>query len=82
MNGQVEKDQGTLAESVRVMLRGRNVPDEFWPLALQTAAFLKNRMPQDAPGGRLPVEMGTNETLEPHRLHTFGCAAYVQMGKE
>ncbi len=43
MNGQVEKDQATLAGSARAMLRGRNVPDKYWPPALQTAAFLKNR---------------------------------------
>ncbi len=82
MNGQVEKDQATLAESARAMLRGRNVPDKYWPLALQTAAFLKNRTPHDTLGGRLPVEAGTGEAFEPCRLYTFGCAAYAQMEKE
>ncbi len=81
MNGQVEKDQATLAESARAMLKGRNVPDRYWTLALQTAAYLKNRTPHNALGGRLPVEVGTDETLEPHRLRTFGCAAFVQMEK-
>ncbi len=37
MNGQVEKDQATLAESARAMLEGRNVPGKYWPLALHTA---------------------------------------------
>ncbi len=79
MNGQVEKDQATLAESARAMLRGKNIPDKYWPLALQTAAFIKNRTPHDALGGRLPVEAGTGDTLEPRRLYTFGCTAYVQI---
>ncbi len=79
MNGQVEKDQGTLAQAARAMLRGRNVPERYWPLALQTAAYLKNCMPHDSLGGRLPVEVGTDKTFEPRRLHIFGCAAYVQM---
>ncbi len=60
-NGQVEKDQETLAVSTRAMLRGRNVPGKYWPLALQTAAFLKNRTPHDALGGRLPMEVGTGD---------------------
>ncbi len=81
MNGQVEKDHAALAESARAMLKGRDVPDKYWPLALQTAAFLKNCTSHDALGGRLPVDVGTNDTIEPCRLHTFGCAAYVQMEK-
>ncbi|MCP4126994.1 MAG: hypothetical protein GY753_08035, partial [Gammaproteobacteria bacterium] len=81
MNGQVEKDQGTLAETTRTMLKGRGVPMKYWPLALQTAAFLKNRTPHEALGGESPVKVGTGETPELRRLHTFGCAAYVQIDK-
>ncbi len=81
MNDQVEKDQGTLAEMVREMLKGRSVPEKYWLLALQTSASLKNRTPHEALGGRLPVEAGTGEAPELSRLHTFGCAAYVQMEK-
>ncbi|MCP5023831.1 MAG: hypothetical protein GY930_18945, partial [bacterium] len=77
----MEKDQATLADATRAMLKGRSVPEKYWPLGLQTAAFLKNRTPHEALEGKLPVEVGTGETFEPCRLRTFGCAAYVQMEK-
>ncbi len=79
MTGQVEKDQATLAEAARAMLERRNVPNKYWQLTLQTAAYVKNRTPHEALRGRLPIEVGTGETLEPGRLRTFGCAAYVQI---
>ncbi len=60
---------------------GRNVPNKCWPLALQTAAYIKNRTIYEALGEILPIEVGTGETRKPDRLCTFGCTAYVQIEK-
>ncbi len=55
MNGQTERSQGILASMTRAMLRARQVPVKYWPLAMKTAAYLRNRTPHDSINGGLPI---------------------------
>ncbi len=60
-NGQVEKDQSTLMAMVRANLIRAKAPKKFWPLALQAAAYQKNRTPHTSIGGRVPLEEATGK---------------------
>ncbi len=81
MNGQVERVQGILASKARGLILSRNVPLKFWPLALETAAFLLNRTPHNGLNGMTPYEACTGNKPDLNRARTFGCAAYVQIPK-
>ncbi len=45
----------------RAMLRARNTPQKYWPLALKAAVYLKNRTPNDAIAGDIPIERALSE---------------------
>mmetsp|Transcript_14324 Transcript_14324/g.34177 ORF Transcript_14324/g.34177 Transcript_14324/m.34177 type:complete len:98 (-) Transcript_14324:1884-2177(-) len=44
-NGVVERMGRTLCERAVAMLTHANLPSEFWPWAVQTAAYLRNLCP-------------------------------------
>ncbi len=81
MNGQVERMIGILAAKVRSLLGTMEVPSKYWPLAIVTAAYLLNRTPSVALGGRAPLEAGTGEKPNLSRMKVFGCKAFVQIPK-
>ncbi len=45
MNGQMERVQGILAAKVRALLQDGDMEIKYWPLALETAAYLLNMTP-------------------------------------
>ncbi len=83
LNGQTERSQGVIASMMRAMLRARQVPERFWPLALNTAVYLKNRMPHDAINGEIPIykAFGHKKMKELKSLKVFGCRAFVTIPK-
>ncbi|MCP3666926.1 MAG: transposase family protein, partial [Gammaproteobacteria bacterium] len=81
MNGQVERVQGTLCNLMRAMMKTTQVPREYWPLALENAAYLFNRTPHTSLEYKTPLEVGTKETPDTSNVRVFGCKAYVQVPK-
>ncbi len=81
MNGQVERMIGILATKMRSLLGTMEVPSKYWPLAIVTAAYLLNRTPSVALGGRTPLEAGTGEKPDLRKLKVFGYKAFVQIPK-
>ncbi len=81
MNGQVERVQGTLCNMMRAMMKTRCVPVEYWPLALENAAYLFNRTPHTSLKYKTPLEVGTGDTTDLSNVRVFGCKAYVQTPK-
>ncbi len=72
-----------LAAMTRAMLRARNVPQRYWPLALEVAVYLKSRTPNDAIAGNIPIErvLGEVGTTKYNKIKVFGCKAYVSIPK-
>ncbi len=82
MNGQVERSLGILAMKMRALLMERNVPEKYWPLALEAASYLLNRIPHTSLNGVSPLESCTGEKPNLRHARVFGCAAFVQVAKE
>ncbi len=81
MNGQVERVIGVLAAKTRALLMDKDVEQKYWPLALETAAYLFNRMPHESLNGMSPLQKSTGRKPDHSRLRVFGCKAYVQIPK-
>ena len=55
-NGKIERAWGTVTGMTRCMMATAVVPKQFWPFALSTAIYLKNRSIH-ATQGKTPFEM-------------------------
>ena len=76
-NGPVERAHLTLANAVRAMLHGANLPIKFWPYAFHHYLRIKNSLPsrlQDLS----PTEMATGKQDDFSGFRTFGCRVWVR----
>ncbi len=81
MNGQVERVVGIMATMVRTMIRDQNVPEKYWPLALDAATYIYNRTVHSTLEGLTPFEKGTGRKPDLSKARIFGCQTYVQTPK-
>uniref|UniRef100_A0A0A9XEY5 Retrovirus-related Pol polyprotein from transposon TNT 1-94 n=1 Tax=Lygus hesperus TaxID=30085 RepID=A0A0A9XEY5_LYGHE len=81
-NGRAERAQRTLVEKARSMLADADLPKHFWAEAVLTAAYLMNRSPSRALGGKTPYEIWHQEKPDLSNLRIFGCDAWVQVPKQ
>lgn len=80
-NGVAER-KNRLLEVSRTLLFTINVPKTFWFDAVQTTAFLINRMPIRVLGFKTPIDvMSSPVTLFPIPPRVFGCICYVHVDK-
>ncbi len=63
MNGQVEREQVTLTAMARANLTEARAPKRYWPLTLQAASYLKNRIPHDGIGVATPLEKANRKKI-------------------
>lgn len=73
-NGVAERSNRTMASMARAMLLDAKISDYFWPLAIQAAIHIKNRVPHRA----LPREVSPYERWFGHKpsinhFRRFGC---------
>ena len=78
-NGIVERAIQTLFDTVRALLQQTCLDEKFWPLALHHAAYLRNRLPTQALGGRVPLQELCGKHLSVSKLRTFGCKVFVRV---
>jgi hypothetical protein len=77
-NGIVERAIQSVFDVVRVLLQSGDMPQEYWPVALAHAVFLRNRLPTEALGGISPIQQLTAQVPRLSTLKTFGAAAVVR----
>ena len=75
-NGKIERAWGTVTGMTRCMMATAGVPKQFWPFALSTAIYLKNRSIHSA-HGKTPFEMFHGMKPDFSHLHMFGCQSLV-----
>lgn len=56
-NGIVERKHRTLLDSARALMFQSSLPDKFWPYALMTATWMKNRIPSRILDWKTPYEV-------------------------
>jgi hypothetical protein len=78
-NGIVERAIQSTFDMVRALLRESEMGQEFWPIALQHAVCLRNRLPTDALGGRSPLEVLTGKPQDTSTMRVFGSLATVHV---
>ena len=78
-NGVAERLNRTIVESARSMLQARNLPYGYWGFAVETANYLKNRLPTKAVIGKTPYEAWTGTKPDLKHLQIFGCNSFVHV---
>lgn len=72
-NGVAERSHALLCSMARAMLVDANLPDYFWPLAIQTANHILNRLPTSAlPPDTTPFHLWMNKPPDLSHLRIFG----------
>jgi transposase InsO family protein len=80
-NGVVERRNQTVVAMARSLLKGRQVPAEFWGEAVVTAVYLLNRAPTKSLAGRTPYEAWHGVKPSVAHLRTFECIVHVKTVK-
>jgi hypothetical protein len=83
-NGKAERTNRTLFEHARAMLHHSHLPDNFWRLAVKTAAYLLNRSTSTgaADSSKTAEELMKKKKPSIHHLRVFGCDCYVHIPDE
>ena len=79
-NGVAERKNRTIMEMARSMLSVAKLPNTFWPEAVLTAAFIRNRCPQKYK--ETPMEKLLAKKPDYKFMKVFGCHCYVHVPKE
>ena len=72
-----ERRNRTLLDMVRSMMSQSDMPISFWGYALETAAFILNRVPSKAVE-KTPYEIWTRKTPSLSFIKIWGCETYVK----
>ena len=75
-NGPVERGHLTVANAVRAMLTGANLPVKFWPYAFHHWLRIHNSIPSRDQLSS-PLTIALNQTNDFSSFRTFGCRIWV-----
>ena len=81
-NGVSERMNRTLVEMLRCMLEESKLPKRFWAEALNTAAYLRNRLPTKSLGGKTPFEVLFKNRPDYGHMKVFGCKSFAHIPKD
>ncbi|KAM2245668.1 hypothetical protein ACFXTI_006582 [Malus domestica] len=76
-NGVSEWRNRTLMNMVRSMMSSANLSVSFWGYALQTGAYLLNRVPSKSVP-QMPYEIWHGKSTNLNHIRIWGCSAYVK----
>jgi hypothetical protein len=80
-NGVAERLNRTLVGMAKAMLLASGLPQKFWGFAIETACYIRNRLPISY-GKMTPEEAFTGKKPDISHLRVFGCLAYVLKPQE
>ena len=66
-----------LTVKARAMMIEANMPEDMWPEAFNTAAYIANRTPTERLKWKTPFEMFASQKPMIGHMHPFGCRAYA-----
>ena len=76
LNGVAERKNRTILDMARSMIKGKDLPREFWAEAVATAVYLLNRCPTKSVRNMTPEEAWSSFKPSVAHLRVFGCIAY------
>lgn len=76
-NGSVERGHLTVANAVRALLVGANLPIKFWPYAFHHWLRIDNSLPS-RDQTESPLKIALNQTDDFSNFRTFGCRVWVR----
>lgn len=79
MNGRAERVMRTIKNPARTMMLAAALPLTYWPYAVETVVYLRNRLPHRALKGVTPFERWFGRPPNVAHLRVFGCAAYPML---
>lgn len=80
--GKAESAIYHLVQDATALMHRTACPPGYWALAVKHMAWLRNRMPTRALGGKSPMEARTGrKETDLHRARLFGATAYVHIEK-
>ncbi|GBN05325.1 Retrovirus-related Pol polyprotein from transposon TNT 1-94 [Araneus ventricosus] len=78
LNGVAERANRYLLEKARALIYEAKLPKSYWGYAVQTAAYLKNRIPNQTVGN-LPFDLKYGKPPDLNIINVFGCDAYMRV---
>ena len=81
-NGVAERMNRTLLEMTRSMIHDAKVPKTFWGEAVNTAAYIINRLPCSSLGDRTPYEILNGHTPNVAHLRRFGSVTHMYINDD
>lgn len=81
-NGTAERMNRTLQDKARCLLLNSELPLKFWGEAMNTAAYVRNRLPSRSIDDQIPEEVWSGRKVNLSNLRIFGCLAYAHVPKE
>lgn len=81
-NGAAERENRTLIEAARTMLQAKEMKNEFWAEAVNTAVYVLNRTGKSSVIGKTPYELWFGSKPKVDHLRLFGSRAYIHVPKQ
>lgn len=81
-NGRAERENRTLVEAARSMMLAKGVPKKLWAEAVNTAAYVLNRVKKEEPNNKSPYELWHGKQASIRHLKVFGTKVYVHIPKQ
>ena len=78
-NDIVERQNRTLIEMTRCLMKAKEVPNQFWGEAVRHATYIINRTPTRALVGVTPYKKFYGQKPNLEGLKVFGCVAYERI---
>ncbi|KAM2621688.1 hypothetical protein TB2_026408 [Malus domestica] len=78
-NGISERKNRDLLEKTRSLMLQANLPKKFWSQAIQTAAYIINRLPSRILKFKSPCQILKGRDIDISHLRVFGCVCYVHI---
>ncbi|PNF37230.1 Retrovirus-related Pol polyprotein from transposon TNT 1-94 [Cryptotermes secundus] len=81
-NGLAERVNRSLCEMARCLMSEAKCNKRMWAEAINTATYIKNRVPHKALINKTPQECWSGEKTNVSHFKVFGCVAYMHVPKE
>ncbi|KMQ87289.1 integrase core domain protein [Lasius niger] len=81
-NGKAERENRTIMESARTMIKQRNLPKALWAEAVNTAVYILNRTTHSKNLKQTPFEIWHGKKPDLSHVRVFGSVAYMHVPQQ